>query len=214
MRRAALERTEVRWIRSLVPGAAVASCDARTHGRLGERRAGLDAATRALASLGARPATVTGHGDDGRPLWPRGWTGSISHDRGLALAVVAPLEGSLLGVGVDVECALALPWVDAELVVSPAEAVAARRAGVDPTELWSAKEAAFKSWSHASASTLPGVDPREIVVDVARGTDRRVAVEAFATGVLARHLDERRVPVAVRGMICRSDRLVTVVRVG
>jgi 4'-phosphopantetheinyl transferase EntD len=44
----------------------------------------------------------------GRPQWPRGFTGSLSHTDGHALAATAPLD-RCAALGVDIEPALALP---------------------------------------------------------------------------------------------------------
>ncbi len=49
------------------------------------------------ASLGP-----VGRGDQGEPLWPPGWLGSISHSKELAVSVVG-LEKDFRGLGVDTE---------------------------------------------------------------------------------------------------------------
>jgi len=119
-----------------------------------------------------------GRAADGRPLWPPGTTGSISHAGRVAIAVAGPAGRA---IGVDLEIAGALPAVDAAEVLDDAEAAGI---GLDPwpdrlaTRVWSAKEAAFKAWSTALGG-LNDVDPRQIHVELV--PDVRVT----ATGSLA-----------------------------
>jgi 4'-phosphopantetheinyl transferase EntD len=51
-----------------------------------EFAAGRACARRALARLGCPPQAL-GRGSLGEPLWPAGWSGSITHDGGLAAAI-------------------------------------------------------------------------------------------------------------------------------
>jgi hypothetical protein len=196
-------------IDEIAPGGAMTVVGIDVATRAGERRAGLAAASQVLAAIGIAPATVLGHAPDGRPLWPTGVTGSISHGDGVAVAVVVPLGGGVRAVGVDVEAGGALPWIDAEAVLGPAESAAARRRGTDPTALWSAKEAAFKAWSHA-CGVMPAVDPRDMVVELG-GVVGSVVVSA--TGGLAEALAVARVPGAVEGRVTGTRRILSLVRV-
>ena len=192
----------------LAPGGVMVVVDIDDRTRTGERRAGLAAASQALASVGAVPATVIGHADDGRPLWPHGVTGSISHGDGVAVAVVVPLGVGVLAVGVDVERGSALSWHDADAVLGSAESAIARHRGADPTVLWSAKEAAFKAWSHARGA-MPDVDPLDMRVEL-RGGGRIVV---SATGGLAGSLAAAGVPRSVEGWVTGTRRIVSLVRV-
>ncbi len=147
-------------------------------GREAARRAGRAAATIALRSLGS-PTTDVDRAADGRPLWPPGTIGSISHAGRIAMAVVA---SSGRPVGVDVEVSGALSPADAQAVLDQSERlfVAGDHAPDRVcTRLWSAKEAAFKAWSTALGG-LDGVDPIDIHVEL--GAMLRV----LATGDLAR----------------------------
>jgi enterobactin synthetase component D len=68
--------------------------------RCAEFAAGRYAASLALAHYGC--SELVARGSDGSPLWPQGFTGSISHGAELAVAVVAR-DVSYQGIGVDVE---------------------------------------------------------------------------------------------------------------
>lgn len=129
-------------------------------GRAAERAAGLQAARIALSRASAIPEAVIGHGADGRPLWPKGFTGSISHGGSIAVAVVVPLSSGRI-VGIDVEVAGALSPEDAATILGFDELP--ERSARQATRWWSAKEAAFKAWSHAGL--IDGaVDPTNVHV--------------------------------------------------
>ncbi|MEU8550908.1 4'-phosphopantetheinyl transferase superfamily protein [Streptomyces roseoverticillatus] len=112
------------------------------HGRAEQFAAGRRAAAAALAAAGSMERTVP-RAPDGRPLFPQGFTGSISHTDRLALAVVAP---GAQAVGVDIEPADITPRTAAfilrdqerHLLLAPAGPYTAR-------DLFAAKEAAFKA---------------------------------------------------------------------
>ncbi|MFI0806470.1 4'-phosphopantetheinyl transferase superfamily protein [Streptomyces echinatus] len=104
--------------------------------------AGRRAAAAALAAAGAADRTVPGD-PDGRPRFPPGFAGSISHTDRLAVAVVVP---GAAAVGVDIECAAISPRV-ARFVLSERErhTLLPPAGTCTPRELFSAKEAAFKA---------------------------------------------------------------------
>lgn len=113
--------------------------------------AGRHCASAALAAAGAGEGLAIGVGDDDLPAWPIGWTGSISHTDGMAVAVVGP-DAVCEAVGIDVE-----RWIEPERAVRLADAIAlpddvarvAALAQVTPaaalTMLFSAKEALYKT---------------------------------------------------------------------
>jgi 4'-phosphopantetheinyl transferase EntD len=68
-----------------------------------------------LAHQGAPNVAEIRKDPRGRPEWPSGFTGSLSHTDGHALAATAP-RARCLALGVDVEPALALP-ADADTLV-------------------------------------------------------------------------------------------------
>jgi 4'-phosphopantetheinyl transferase EntD len=152
-------------------------------GRATEHAAGRVAARAAFSAAGAAGLAVLGAEPDGRPTWPSGWAGSISHGAGFAVAAVSRRHRA---VGIDVERSGALSVEDAELVLSRPElefAAEADEPAVVATVIWSAKEAAFKAWSGACGG-LHGVDPVEILIhaDVHAGTLRARAGHGFSGG--------------------------------
>jgi 4'-phosphopantetheinyl transferase EntD len=183
-------------------------------GRAADRRAATEAVAAALAASGADERTLLGHGTDGRPLWPTGWSGSISHGAGIAIAVAAPATAGRVGIGVDVESVCGLSVEDARVVLS-ADEIARVAAGSphDPTIVWSAKEAAFKAWSHA-AGPLPPVDPVDIAVSV---THRRLGewdVVVEARGSLRSALADQVTAVLAVGRVVVGASVVTLVGLG
>jgi 4'-phosphopantetheinyl transferase EntD len=117
----------------------------RPYGPHEQSAAGRRAAAAALAAAGAAEHTVPGGPGGGRPRFPPGFAGSISHCERLAVALVAP---GAAAAGVDVESAEITPRVarfvlnerERGTLLAPAGEYAAR-------ELFSAKEAAFKALS-------------------------------------------------------------------
>ena len=164
-------------------GGSGTSTDVDGTTREAQRAAGERAAAAALAAAGSRELVLRGRGEDGCPLFPRGYAGSIAHTDQVAVAVAAERSQAIAALGIDVEVASALEARDAELVLNPAErALVAAHPSPDwfATLLWTAKEAAFKAWS-AAAGALGQVDP----VDIAVATDEATAtLEVRATGAL------------------------------
>jgi 4'-phosphopantetheinyl transferase EntD len=112
------------------------------HGPAQQFAAGRRAAAAALASAGSSDRIVL-RDSDGRPCFPEGFAGSISHTDHLAVAVVVP---GAEAVGVDIENATVSPRVsrfvhserERRLLLPPVGKYTAR-------ELFTAKEAAFKA---------------------------------------------------------------------
>jgi 4'-phosphopantetheinyl transferase EntD len=161
----------------------IATSPVLSSSRADEQAAGRNAARLAFEKTGAPELEILGSHPDGRPRWPAGWTGSISHDDEVAVAAVAPLQ-THPAVGIDIERDGALAVRDAELVLTKDE-LAAARSRPEPdravTLVWSAKESAFKAWSSALGG-LPGVDPLEIHIRVDWA---RQSLLATPTGALA-----------------------------
>jgi len=112
------------------------------HGPAEQFTAGRRAAAAALAAAGSIERTVP-RARDGRPLFPQGFAGSISHTGRLAVAVVVP---GAEAVGVDIEPTTITPRMAAfllreqerRLLLGPIGSYTAR-------DLFAAKEAAFKA---------------------------------------------------------------------
>ncbi|WP_103510900.1 4'-phosphopantetheinyl transferase [Streptomyces sp. SM13] len=113
-------------------------------------------ARRAMAGLGLPPVAVL-HGHRGRPLWPGGIVGSLTHCDGYRAAALARAQ-DVLSLGIDAEPHAPLPSGVRELVTLPAER---ERIGPPAPEgsdeddageihwdrvLFSAKESVFKTW--------------------------------------------------------------------
>ena len=111
---------------------------------------GRHCAQSALAALGAG-AAVLGRENDGRPRWPQGIVGSISHCEGACIAAAAE-DQSFAMLGIDVELRAPLPEGVLAQVASREEVAAlpyhafpmSRPAPLD-TILFSAKESVFKA---------------------------------------------------------------------
>jgi 4'-phosphopantetheinyl transferase EntD len=165
--------------------------------------AGRRAAGRALARFGGASMRVDDRFADGRPRWPTGTTGSITHASGCAIAVVfGPGATTRFGsrcVGIDLELDRALAPDDAAYVLNAAERARVASSS-DPastaTVLWSAKEAAFKAWSEHVSGALPSVQPHidlDVRLDPARGQ-----LEVVALGSLRDALESHAPPAPVR----------------
>ncbi|MGW1893553.1 4'-phosphopantetheinyl transferase superfamily protein [Streptomyces sp. NPDC002004] len=118
------------------------------HGPAQQFTAGRHAAAAALASAGSTDLTVP-RDPDGRPRFPRGFAGSISHTDHLAVAVVVP---GAAAVGVDIEDAVISPRVARFVLRERERRTLLPPAGeYTPRELFAAKEAAFKAMNDADA---------------------------------------------------------------
>ncbi|MWL87195.1 4'-phosphopantetheinyl transferase [Cupriavidus sp. SW-Y-13] len=130
-----------------------ASLAAASPRRRTQFRAGRHCARHALVHAGAGAVTPA-RDDEGLPVWPVGWIGSISHttDRAVALAAAVAQVGELGAVGIDVEQWLAPDRAEeiAAMVALP-EDIAALAAGLGRTRadavtlLFSAKESLYKA---------------------------------------------------------------------
>ncbi|MBP0455149.1 hypothetical protein J5Y04_37390 [Kitasatospora sp. RG8] len=114
------------------------------HGPAQQHAAGRHAAAAALHAAGAGPgAHHVPRGPGGRPLFPPGYPGSISHTDRLAVAVVVP---GARAVGTDLENAAIAPRVAGFVLAGPERHRLLEPAGpYTPRELFAAKEAAFKA---------------------------------------------------------------------
>ncbi|MFE5597713.1 4'-phosphopantetheinyl transferase superfamily protein [Streptomyces coelicoflavus] len=112
------------------------------HGPAQQYTAGRRAAAAALASAGSAEATVPRE-RDGRPCFPSGFAGSISHTDNLAVALVVP---GAEAVGVDIESGAVGPRMTRFILGERERHVLLPPVGAyTPRELFAAKEAAFKA---------------------------------------------------------------------
>ncbi|QYH19575.1 4'-phosphopantetheinyl transferase superfamily protein [Corynebacterium aquatimens] len=122
-------------------------------------------AHQALKELGLTTHEAILRGERGMPLWPAGFTGSLTHTEGLRAAVAAPTR-HVRSMGLDAEPAQALPDGVLAQIARPEELIAVRRmqeAGQEWADrlLFCAKEATYKCWFPMTRRWL-GFDEAEI----------------------------------------------------
>lgn len=120
-------------------------------------RAGRVAVAAALDALGehGRPS----RDEHGRPVWPAGTTGAVAHGAGLAVAVCVRTDGDgpVRTLGVDVERMADVGERVARRVALPGDRGPSSPADEHARAVrFSAKEAAYKALSFASAPALAG----------------------------------------------------------
>ncbi len=127
--------------------------------------AGRRCAERALRAAGCANAALLAIANDRQPLWPAGYTGSISHSDGLAIAAVGASPD--IAVGLDVQGRLSPGQAEA-LAAQIATADERRRLGAQfdhrgaITLLWALKESVYKALSRR-IETPCGFDDVELL---------------------------------------------------
>ena len=123
-----------------------------------------------MANLGVPPQAIL-NGDDRAPIWPEGLTGSITHTRGCAMAIVAR-NSDVRALGIDVEQDTPLPdkllsaiCTDAERNWLKDQANPGQLAKV----IFSAKEAAYKC-QYTISQKYFGFHGMDLKLDLARGS--------------------------------------------
>lgn len=133
-------------------------------GRAKEFLAGRAATALALASVGAPVGPVL-RGASGEPLWPEGFSGSLTHGAGIALAAAAP-KSAFRALGIDVESTGRLGRRLWKRLFTPEEAAflqSQKESALAATAAFSAKEAVYKALFHASGR---GVEMKEIALSL------------------------------------------------
>lgn len=107
-------------------------------------------AHRALKELNYTGEEPILRGERGMPLWPEGYTGSMTHTEGLRAAVAAPTT-HVCSMGLDAEPAEPLPEHVLTMIARPGEMPQLSRlraAGISCPDrlLFCAKEATYKTW--------------------------------------------------------------------
>jgi 4'-phosphopantetheinyl transferase EntD len=149
-----------------------------------EFAAGRAAARAALAGL-ELPAAAIPANPDRTPLWPAGYTGSITHCEGFCGAVAARRR-DIESIGFDAEPATALPDGTGRIIYSPEEAAHFSTlpmvAGLDwPKLAFSAKEAFYKCFYPVAHTPLYFRDVRlHFTVTGGRRGEFKVASDAAA----------------------------------
>ncbi len=114
--------------------------------RHAEFAAGRQAARAALGQMDV-PACAIPVGPGRAPVWPSGVVGSISHDAGLAAAIVGPAD-RWQGLGLDIARRVPIDAQTAAVILRPDDPE------TDPLATFSAKEAAFKAQFPATETWL------------------------------------------------------------
>ncbi|WP_115686286.1 4'-phosphopantetheinyl transferase [Corynebacterium senegalense] len=107
-------------------------------------------AHQALRELGVETEEAILRGERGMPLWPEGFTGSMTHTEGFRAAVAAPTR-HVLSIGLDAEPADRLPEEVVGEIARPRELATIeklRADGIDCADriVFCAKEATYKCW--------------------------------------------------------------------
>ena len=152
-----------------------------------EFAAGRRAARRAFAEFGLTDPEIA-QGSDRAPIWPPGFTGSLSHCDGACIAAVAR-QAEIRSLGVDIEPHLPIeePLWRSILVSREQDWIRAQppdRQGILVKLIFSAKEAAYKCQFPAS-QTVFGFSGFCVDLDLdaqAYNATFRDAVEPFAKG--------------------------------
>jgi 4'-phosphopantetheinyl transferase EntD len=171
-----------------------------------EFAAGRRCARQALAALGAVA------GDDallpdgeGIPAWPRGFLGSISHSRGVAMALVAPIAAYSL-LGLDLEKTNRLSQAAVRRVVHPLEEEFAGGDQLRASVLFSLKEAFYKA-QFPRWRTAGNFSDLALNVDSAVGTATVAEMDArFAPELRDMHFAFRLVDTYVISLCWRQSR--------
>lgn len=157
---------------------------------------GRAAARAALAKLGA-PAIAIPANADRTPVWPAGFTGSITHCDDFCGAVVARSQ-DIPGIGFDAEPASPLPEDARRIIYGPEEAAHFSAlpaiAGLDwPKLAFSAKEAFYKCFYPVTRTPLNfrDVDLRFAVSDSLTGTFEITSAAPDAAAFLRRAVQGR-----------------------
>lgn len=157
-----------------------------------EFRAGRVCARRVLAQLGVFDSPLLA-GRHGEPIWPVGFTGSISHCDDYCV-VVATRVGHVLSIGLDVENADAVPERIGERICTPDESVwirslpdGERRQGL--AVLFSVKECVYKCLYPITGWQLDFKEV-DVLVDSCRGAFAATA-RGVVPGTHMEHLEGR-----------------------
>ncbi|MEO9826423.1 MAG: hypothetical protein ABJF50_18635 [Paracoccaceae bacterium] len=127
-------------VHGLAPGEEVAVQNAISK-RRAEFAAGRRAARTALAALGREQATILTAASRA-PIWPDGITGSITHDQGLALAILAETR-HVAALGIDLTQAAPLPGQTRNSILrAPAETTLTE---IEARAAFAIKECLFKA---------------------------------------------------------------------
>ncbi len=107
-----------------------------------------------MARLGIEGGAAIGRLPGGAPAWPPGLIGSLAHDDGVAVAVVARSGGALKALGVDVAPAAPLPADLFKFVLTPDEQIFCADDAHRASLCFAVKEAVYKAIHPLDGSPL------------------------------------------------------------
>lgn len=148
-----------------------------------------------LARLGA-PCSALIKDDDGVPLWPPGFVGSLAHDSTHALAAVAR-EQDVWALGVDLEPDRPMAPELIELIATPAERARYDEDFLRGPGLFVVKEAVFKAFFPRERRFL---DYQDIEIDLDAGRAR------IPSGALAEFVLERGRAICALAIVVKAGR--------
>ncbi|HEY1929257.1 MAG TPA: 4'-phosphopantetheinyl transferase superfamily protein [Caulobacteraceae bacterium] len=170
--------------------------DGAVESRRREFSTGRMLARQALSRLGA-PVGPLLRRPDRAPIWPDDICGSISHCRHWAVALASR---SVRSAGVDIECRERVSSRTHDSLFTPVELARAVAAGVEPTVLFSAKEAIFKAVHQITREQIEFLEA-EVRLDVAA---QRFRARYLGTSRRSRIMEQ------VRGVVCLTpDHVLT-----
>ena len=145
----------------------------------------------ALAWQGVPLRAPIGRDAAGAPQWPTGWTGSISHAAGVAMAAVLPRR-SRHDIGLDTEALIAEPATQRAALAqcvhaSEREAWAPARQPEVLTLIFSAKEAYYKAVRREVGRMIDFQEMAITQLDAAQGLFTLAPVAGAASGLPAAH---------------------------
>lgn len=160
-----------------IPGVPPRAVRARQLAFLGGRLC----AEAALASQGLRLDAPLARGDDGAPAWPAGFTGSITHAAGVAMAVAMARNGPH-DIGLDTESLIVQDTTRRAVLSQCLDAAERAALGPEPaaarlTAIFSAKEAWYKA-SRRAVGRMVGF--REMTVAFLGDGDEHFALHPVA----------------------------------
>ena len=129
--------------------------------RAAEFAAGRELARHALRSIGVEPVAIP-VGERRMPVWPRGALGSISHS-GSRVAVAVGRRENYRAIGLDLERERSVAGHLVDRIMTDGEQARYASTGTDPADIFSCKEAVYKSVNPEFAEFL---DFHDVEVDI------------------------------------------------
>lgn len=159
---------------ALPPAEAALLSERAVHKRRQEFAAGRELARTALAQAGGPADFELLRDEQGAPVWPEGWAGSLTHSGGVAAVVLARVGPHVQALGCDVERSEPLRHELWRLVCTPGDEQMLQQWPEAEREGWgkvlfSAKEATYKA-QYALSGQVFGFQGLDIELDSKTGS--------------------------------------------